>query len=212
MKTRHWILLAGVALAGAGCETMSARERGTAQGAAIGGVAGAVIGSATGHSAGRGAVIGGVAGAIAGNLWSKHLEDKRRALEAASAGTGIDVARTADNRLRVSVPADASFDVNRAELKPALRPVLDELARNLDPQVQLAVVGHTDSTGSDAINDALSLERAQAVRGYLSQRGVPAARVRIDGRGSREPVAANTTEDGRARNRRVEIYLVERAG
>lgn len=199
------------ALVGAGCENMSARERGTAQGAAVGAVAGAVLGSATGGRAGQSAVIGGAVGAVAGNLWSKRMEEKRQAMERASAGTGIQVAKTADNRLKVNVPADFSFDVGRADIKPAMRPVLDELGRNLDPNMRLSVIGHTDSTGSDAINDPLSVERALAVRDYLARNGVPASRISTEGQGSRQPVASNATEAGRAQNRRVEIYLVESA-
>lgn len=195
----------------AGCADMSERQKGTAGGAAAGGVAGAVIGSTSGH-AGRGAVIGGAIGAVAGNLWSKRMEDKRRALAQASAGTGVQVERTTDNRLKLNVPADASFDTGRADIKPTLRPVLDEVSRNLDPKVTLSVVGHTDNTGSDAVNDPLSRERAEAVRDYLTARGVPSQRIAVAGRGSHEPVASNDTDSGRAANRRVEIYLVEAAG
>ena len=196
----------------AGCSSMSERERGTAKGAAVGGAAGAVIGAATGGNAGRGAVLGGAVGAIAGNLWTKRMEDKREALARASAGTGIDVQRTDDNRLRVNVPSDFSFDVGRADIKPAMRPVLDEMARNLDPGVRVWVVGHTDSTGSEATNRPLSVERAQAVRSYLVGRGVASTRINVDGRGEREPVASNDTEAGRAQNRRVEVLLAEQAG
>ena len=202
-------LAAVVALAG--CESMSEREKGTAQGAAIGAAAGALIGAATGGSAGQSAVIGGVVGAVAGNLWSKNMEDKRKAMEAATAGTGIEVARTQDNQLKVNVPSDLSFDIGRADIKPALRPVLDQFAQGLDPKMRVRVVGHTDSTGSDAINDPLSVQRATSVRNYLSNRGVDPARTEVQGRGSREPVADNTTEAGRAMNRRVEIFLSEPA-
>lgn len=203
---------AAAALLLGGCASMSERERGTAGGAAVGAAAGAVIGSATGRSASGGAAIGGVIGAVAGNLWSKRMEDKREALAKASAGTGIDVERTPDNRLRVNVPSDFSFDVGRADIKPRMRPVLDEMARNLDATVRVTVVGHTDDTGSDAINDPLSLQRAMAVREYLSGRGVSAARIDAMGRGEREPVASNASDSGRAANRRVEVYLTEQAG
>jgi outer membrane protein OmpA-like peptidoglycan-associated protein len=202
-------LAAVVALAG--CESMSEREKGTAQGAAIGAAAGALIGAATGGSAGQSAVIGGVVGAVAGNLWSKNMDDKRKAMEAATAGTGIEVARTPDNQIKVNVPSDLSFDIGRADIKPALRPVLDQFAQGLDPKMRVRVVGHTDSTGSDAINDPLSVQRATSVRNYLSNRGVDPARTEVQGRGSREPVADNTTEAGRAMNRRVEIFLSEPA-
>jgi outer membrane protein OmpA-like peptidoglycan-associated protein len=194
------------------CQSMSERERGTAIGAGGGAVAGAVIGSSTGHSAGKGAVIGGALGAVAGNLWSKRMEDKRKEMQAATAGSGVDVERTQDNQLKVSVPSDISFDSGRADIKPEMRPVLDKLTTNLDPKVRMTVVGHTDSTGSDAINDALSIERAQSVRNYLSVRGVDAQRIAVQGRGSHEPVASNASDSGRAQNRRVEIFLAEQAG
>jgi outer membrane protein OmpA-like peptidoglycan-associated protein len=196
----------------AGCANMSETEKGTATGAAIGAAAGAVLGSATGGKAGTGAVIGGAIGAVAGNVWSKKMEDKRVAMERATQGTGIEVARTPDNQLKVNVPSDLSFDTGRADLKPALRPVLDQFAQGLDATLQVLIVGHTDSTGSDAINEPLSLQRAQTVRDYLYSRGVPAARLEVAGRAAREPVAENTSDAGRAKNRRVEIFLREPQG
>jgi outer membrane protein OmpA-like peptidoglycan-associated protein len=202
-------LVAAVALTA--CESMSEREKGTAAGAAIGAVAGAAIGKATGGKAGTGAVVGGAVGAVAGNLWSKRMEDKRAAMERATQGTGIDVARTPDNQLKVNVPSDFSFDVGRADIKPQMRPVLDQFAQGLDPNMRVSVIGHTDSTGSDAINEPLSRDRAQAVRDYLAGRGVSPQRVEISGRGEREPVADNGSDAGRARNRRVEIFLREPA-
>jgi outer membrane protein OmpA-like peptidoglycan-associated protein len=215
MTTNHTLtrsaLGAAVVLALAGCAgtELSERQKGTATGAAVGAVAGAVIGSATGGNTGTGALIGAAAGAVAGNLWSKRMEDKRVAMEKATQGTGIEVARTADNQLKVNVPSDLSFDTGRADLKPALRPVLDQFAQGLDSTLHVFIVGHTDSTGSDAINEPLSLRRAQTVRDYLAARGVPAARLQTAGRGAREPLADNGTEAGRAMNRRVEIFLRE---
>jgi outer membrane protein OmpA-like peptidoglycan-associated protein len=204
-------LAAAVMLALAGCAgtEMSERQKGTAQGAAVGTVAGAIIGSATGGRAGTGALVGAAAGAVAGNLWSKRMEDKRVAMEQSTQGTGIEVARTPDNQLKVNVPSDLSFDTGRADLKPALRPVLDQFAQGLDSTLHVFIVGHTDSTGGDAINEPLSLRRAQTVSDYLQSRGVPAARLETAGRGSREPLADNATESGRAMNRRVEIFLRE---
>lgn len=211
MPWRHGAMatLVATAMLAAGCSSMSEREQGTAKGAGAGAVAGAIIGSATGGNAGRGAVIGGAVGAISGNLWSKHMEDKRRAIAEASQGTGVEVARTEDNRLKLNVPSDVSFDTGSADIKPQMRPVLNEVGRNLDPGVRVTIVGHTDSTGSDAINDPLSRERAAAVRDYLAARGVSSTRVSVAGRGSHEPVASNDTEAGRAANRRVEIFLSE---
>jgi outer membrane protein OmpA-like peptidoglycan-associated protein len=199
--------LAAGALLLAGCENMSEREKGTATGAGIGAAAGAVIASATGGKAGPGAAAGAVVGAIAGNLWSKRMEDKRAAMEKATQGTGIEVARTEANELKVNVPSDFSFDVGRSAIKAPMRPVLDQFAQNLDPSMRVRIVGHTDSTGSNAINNPLSVDRAQSVRDYLAARGVAPTRVETSGHGAREPVADNGSEAGRAQNRRVEIFL-----
>ena len=197
------------ALVATGCESMSERQKGTAIGAGVGAATGAVIGSATGGKAGTGAVIGGAIGAVAGNLWSKRMEDKRIAMEQATRGTGIDVARTQDNQLKVNVPADFSFDVGRSNVKPEMRPVLDQFAQGLDPNMRVRIVGHTDNTGSDAVNNPLSVDRAQSVRDYLAGRGVAGSRVETSGRGEHEPIADNASEAGRAKNRRVEIFLRE---
>jgi outer membrane protein OmpA-like peptidoglycan-associated protein len=203
--------LTAAAMLLAGCENMSERQKGTAAGAGIGAAAGAVLSSATGGKAGTGAVVGGAIGAIAGNVWSKRQEERRVAMEQATRGTGVDVSRTADNQLKVNIPSDVSFDTGSATIKPQMRSVLDPFAASLkdDPNARLTIVGHTDSTGSDAVNNPLSVERAQSVRDYLAARGVSPARVQTAGHGEREPVADNTTDSGRARNRRVEIYLRE---
>ena len=202
-----------VALLMAGCANMSEREQGTAKGAGIGALVGAVLSSATGGNAGTGAVIGGALGAVGGNVWSKRQEERRAALEQATRGTGVEVSRTADDQLKLNIPNDVSFDTNSAAIRPAMRTVLDPFATNLrgDTRSLIDIVGHTDSTGSDAINNPLSVNRAQSVRDYLESRGVVARNVQIAGRGSREPVADNATDAGRARNRRVEIFLREPA-
>lgn len=148
---------------------------------------------------------------IAGNLWSPQMEQRREALVRAGAPTGVAVARTADNQLKLTVPADASFDVGRSELKPALRPVLDEVARQLEDSVRVTIVGHTDSSAGDAVNGPLSLDRAESVREYLVHHGVRRGRLLEEGRGGRQPVASNATEAGRAANRRIEIFLSQPA-
>jgi len=205
------LILATSALAWglAGCADMSERQKGTAAGAAIGAAGGAVIGKATGGKAGTGAVVGGVVGAVAGNLWSKRMEDKQRAMEQATRGTGVDVVRTADNQLKLNIPADLGFDVGRAEVKPAFAALLDKFAHGLDAGMQVQVVGHTDNSGSDALNNALSRERAESVRDQLVAKGVGAGRIAIEGRGERQPIADNATPEGRAHNRRVEVFLRE---
>lgn len=206
-------LTAAAAMLLSACADMTPQQRGTAQGAGIGAAAGGLLGAALGNhnTAAVGAVVGGVAGAVGGNLWSKRMEEKRLALEQQTQGTGVEVSRTADNQLKLNVPSDISFDVNQAVIKPQLRSVLDNFASGLnqDQTLRVRVVGHTDNTGSDAINDPLSERRAASVRNYLEDRGVAGSRIEIAGRGSHEPVADNATESGRARNRRVEIFLRE---
>ena len=200
-----------LALLTSGCESMGPQEKGTAAGAGIGAVAGAAIGAMTGgKNTVRGAAIGAAAGAIAGNLWSKRMEDQRRAMEAATQGTPVEVTRTPDNQLKLDIPNDISFSTGSAALKPELRSVLEAFAQGLKSGgngTLVRVVGHTDSTGSDAVNNPLSLERAESVRNFLEDRGVAPARIEVVGRGSREPVASNDSAEGRAKNRRVEIFM-----
>ncbi len=204
-------LALATALAATGCADMTPRQKGTAVGAGVGAGVGAVVGSATGGKAGTGAVVGGAIGAVVGNLWSKRMEDRRVAMEQATKGTGVEVSRTQDNQLKLNIPNEISFDTNSSAIKPQLRSVLDPFANSLrdDPHSRLVVIGHTDSTGSPAINDPLSLDRAQSVRDYLAARGVAPTRIETAGHGEREPVADNATEAGRAKNRRVEIFLRE---
>ena len=198
-----------------GCANMTETQKTTGTGAAIGAVAGGVIGAATGggRSAATGAAIGAAVGAGGGYLWSKHMEEQKRAMEQATQGTGVSVSQTADNQLKLDIPSDVSFDTNRYAIKPNLRPILDRFATTLNqnPVTTVTIIGHTDSTGTDAINNPLSVNRAAATRDYLVSRGVASSRIAIDGRGSREPVADNNTAEGRAKNRRVEIFVAEPA-
>ena len=198
-----------------GCANMTETQKTTGTGAAIGAVAGGVIGAATGggRSAATGAAIGAAVGAGGGYLWSKHMEEQKRAMEQATQGTGVSVSQTADNQLKLDIPSDVSFDTNRYSIKPNLRPILDRFATTLNqnPVTTVTIIGHTDSTGTDAINNPLSVNRAAATRDYLVSRGVASSRIAIDGRGSREPVADNNTAAGRAKNRRVEIFVAEPA-
>lgn len=201
-----------------GCADMSPTQKGTATGAGIGAGLGAVIGGTThgggGNRAAKGALIGGAAGALIGNIWSNRMEKQKQEMEAATRGTGIQVSQTADNRLKMDIPADVSFDTGRSDIKSNFRPILERFAQTLNDNqaTTVSIVGHTDSTGSDNVNDPLSVDRAARTRDYLAQRGVSPNRIMIDGRGEREPVASNDSDSGRARNRRVEIYVSERQG
>lgn len=198
-----------------GCANMSETQKTTGTGAAIGAVAGGVIGAATGDSkrAATGAAIGAAVGAGGGYMWSKHMEKQKAEMEQATEGTGVSVTQTADNQLKLDIPSDVSFDTNRYDIKSNLRPILDRFATTLNqnPVTTVTIIGHTDSTGTDAINNPLSVNRAAATRDYLVARGVSSNRIAIDGRGSREPIADNNTYDGRAKNRRVEVFVAEPA-
>jgi outer membrane protein OmpA-like peptidoglycan-associated protein len=200
--------LTAVALLASGCANMTDAQRS----AAIGGGLGALAGAAIGDSRGSAAVGAGV-GALGGYIWSNQMAQKKAAMEKATAGTGVDVTQTPDNQLKLNIPSDISFDTGQYNIKPNLRPILDQFAQGLSaqPNTEIRIVGHTDSTGSDAINNPLSINRAASARDYLVGRGVDSRRIQIDGRGSREPIADNTSDAGRARNRRIEIFLAERS-
>lgn len=210
--------VAAIAALTTGCASMTETQKGTATGAGIGAVAGGAIGAATaggrtGRSAATGAAAGAAIGALGGYIWSRKMEEQRARMAEASKGTGIDVSKTADNRLKLNIPADAGFDVGRAEVKPALGGVLTRFATTLNEHAvtAISIIGHTDNTGSDAINNPLSIQRANATRDYLMARGVAMNRITTAGRGEREPIAGNDSEAGRAQNRRVEIYIAESA-
>lgn len=212
---RKCISLALVAVTLGGCANMDETQRGTAMGAGIGAGIGAVLGAATGGGGGgraaTGAVLGGAAGAVAGNIWSQRMERQKQQMQQATQGTGVQVSQTQDNRLKLEIPSDISFDSGRADIKPNFRPLLDKFATTLqeNPGTRINIVGHTDSTGSDSVNDPLSVNRAARTRDYLVSRGIATNRFMIDGRGSHQPIAANDNEANRARNRRVEIFVAE---
>lgn len=221
MSKKITIGITVIALALGGCATtdnMTQTQRETATGAGVGALAGAALGAAVSSgNRGKGAAIGALAGAALGGggtyVWSTRMQQQKAAMEQATQGTGVAVTQTADNRIKLDIPSDISFATGRAEIQPNMRPVLDRLATTMTqhPETTLNIVGHTDSSGSDAINNPLSVNRAAATRDYLVTRGVASQRIAIDGRGSREPVADNATADGRAKNRRVEIFVAEAA-
>ena len=187
-------------------------ERKVSRTAALGGggaLAGLLLGGLIGGGTGRivGAGIGGVAGAAVGYQMDKQIKE----LKEQTAGSGVDVS-SADNgqSILVNLPDGVTFDVDSATLKPQFRSTLDQISQSLQtyPDSLIDVYGHTDSTGSDQYNQALSERRAKTVADYLVMRGITGARVRSLGYGETMPVASNDTEQGRALNRRVEIKIV----
>ena len=215
--TKSAIAATILALGVSGCADMSATQRGTATGAGIGaGLGGLIGGTTSGGGGGRvagGAAIGAAAGAVIGNIWSKRMEAQKQQMEQATQGTGVQVTQTQDNRLKLEIPSDISFDTGRSDIKGNFQPILQRFAQTLqeNPNTNVVIIGHTDSTGSDSINQPLSVDRASRTRDYLAGRGVNPNRITIEGRGSREPIASNNDNAGKARNRRVEIYVAEPA-
>ena len=209
MKTRFSkSLLAAVAAAYvlAGCANMTEEQRAAAIGAGVGALAGVAVGDKD-HK-GQSAAIGAGVGALGGYIWSQQMEKKKQAMQQATAGTGATVTQTADNLLKVNIPSDLSFDTGSYAIKSNMRPVLDQFASGLSGQnYDVRIIGHTDSTGTYAINQPLSVNRANSVRDYLGMRGVNTSRISTSGVADTQPVASNANEYGRAQNRRVEIFL-----
>ncbi|BFO57935.1 MULTISPECIES: OmpA family protein [Comamonadaceae] len=214
MRTSRTLIAAtaAVVLLASGCANMTDTQRRTATGAGVGAAGGAVLGAVTGGNAGTGALIGAGVGALGTYIWSQHMERQKQEMQQVTQGTGVVVTQTQDNQLKLDIPSDISFATNRSDIQPNFAPVLDRFAEGLrnNPNAEVRIVGYTDSTGNDSINNPLSLDRATSTRNYLTSRGVSGARIQVEGRGAREPVATNDTADGRARNRRVEIYVGER--
>lgn len=198
--------LAAAALGGvmlAGCARNA--QRGAVIGGAGGAVVGGVIGAASGSTA-KGAIIGAAVGGAAGAIIGDQMD--RRAAEIRQDIPGAKVERVGEGIL-VTFDTGLLFGLDSAVVRPAAQANLRNLATNLDkyPDTDLLIVGHTDSTGSESYNLALSKRRAMAVSDYLSAQGVTRTRLRMDGRGELEPVASNASEDGRQQNRRVEVAI-----
>lgn len=203
------VLLLTVSMGALGCgllERMSNTEKGAAGGAAGGAVVGGVIGNTQGSTAKGaiiGAVIGGTAGAIIGREMDKQAEEIEENVE------GAEVERVAEG-IQVTFDNAILFDFDSADLRPTARRNLANLAENLrqyEGQRELLIVGHTDSTGPEDYNQSLSERRARAAANYLMQQGVSTRYISTVGRGETEPVASNSTSQGRQENRRVEVAI-----
>ena len=200
----------------AGCATYDDQGNETNQRTRRGALIGAAIGTAAGLLSGDSAVerrqhamvgagIGALAGAAIGNYQDRQEAELRRE----TAGTGIDVQRHGDV-ITLNLPDGVTFDFNRTDIKPQFYPSLNTIAGTLREynQTIVEVSGHTDSIGSDEVNQRISEQRAQAVASYLTAQGVQPQRFEIIGMGKRYPIASNDSEAGRAQNRRVEIRLL----
>ena len=184
----------------------------TGTGAIAGALGGALLGYLTNTSNGeqgrKNALIGAGIGALAGAGVGQYMDRQQRALEAELSGTGVGVARQGDN-LVLRMPSDVTFATNQSSLDSRFLPVLDDVARVLQEydRSMVDVIGHTDASGGDAINQPLSERRASSVASYLIDRGVIRERLYVAGMSARNPIASNDTPQGKAQNRRVEILI-----
>ena len=215
MNTRRILVSSAAALALLGTTTACVTDPNTGERmvsrTAIGGVGGAglgyLLGSIIGGKTAR--IVGAGIGAAAGGYVGYRMDEQIRELEEATAGSGVDVTQTpGGDGILVNLP-EVTFAVDSTTISPTMRQTLDGVAQSLInyPNSLIDVMGHTDSTGSDAYNLDLSRRRAESVANYLTSRGVARARIETIGYGEQYPVADNSTEAGRAQNRRVEIRI-----
>lgn len=175
---------------------------GAALGAGIGAIAGGGKGAAWG--AGIGAILGGTAGVVVGNKMDKQKAELEQI-------NGAQVESINDGQaIKVTFESGILFATNSSSLNTASQSSLTQFANSLknNPDTDVQIIGHTDNTGSDATNNPLSEKRAQSVYYYLIQRGVPSNRISSTGMGSTQPIADNSSVNGRAQNRRVEIFIL----
>jgi outer membrane protein OmpA-like peptidoglycan-associated protein len=216
MKKNQMITLALVAamLPLSACVTDPTTGKRRISKAAIGGIGGALGGYLLGDLIGgkrdrTEKIVGAGIGALAGAGAGYYMDEQEKKLRQQTAGTGVNVTREGDN-LVLDMPSEVTFGVDSTNIDAGFRNTLDQVASTLTQyeKTYVDVMGHTDSTGSDAYNQTLSERRASAVADYLSIRGVQSARLATRGYGESQPKASNLDPAGRSANRRVEIRLV----
>ena len=182
----------------------------TTRGAVIGGAGGAVVGGVIGHAAGNtilgaiiGAAVGGAAGAFIGSYMDKQAAEMQRDLE------GAEIQRIGEG-IKITFDSGILFDIDKSNLRPVSETNLAKLAKILNkyPDTNILIEGHTDDTGTDDYNMALSKDRAQSVSSYLATVEVQSARFSIAGYGETQPVVTNDSPEGRQKNRRVDIAII----
>ncbi|MEL6323124.1 MAG: OmpA family protein [Pseudomonadota bacterium] len=203
-------LLAAAMLAACTTDPVTGERRvsRTGAGAGIGAAAGAGIGALFGGNDKRNAAIGAAVGALAGAGVGAYMDRQERRLREQTAGTGIEVVRNGD-QLQLNMPSDVTFASGQSNIQPQFYGALDDVASTLVefPSTAVDIIGHADSTGAEDFNQRLSEQRAQSVSSYLQGQGVTPVRLASFGFGETRPVADNSTAQGRAQNRRVEIIL-----
>ena len=181
----------------------------TGIGAGIGAAAGAAIGQVIGKDT-KGTLIGTAGGAAVGAAIGNIFDRQEKELKDKLQGTGVDVKRTGEGEIKLTAPENITFGTNSYVVEALFRKTLDSVATVLNtyPDSTIVVSGHTDTTGTDAINNPLSVNRASSVASYLESQGISTSRITSRGYGSKQPIASNATEAGRAQNRRVEIAII----
>ena len=180
----------------------------TAGGAVVGAGTGALLGVLIGGNDKRAAAIGAAVGGLAGAGVGRYMDQQERKLREQTAGTGIEVVREGD-QIRLDLPSDVSFASGQSTIQPQFYQPLNDVAATLleFPSTAVDIIGHADSQGAEDFNQRLSEQRAQSVQSYLLNQGVRPVRLAAIGYGETRPIADNSTAEGRARNRRVEIIL-----
>lgn len=203
------IVLATLVLSSASCASWGKRETGGAIGAVAGAAAGGIIGNQVGSTA-RGAIVGAIVGGAAGAIIGHQMD--QQASELMTEIPGATVRRVGEG-ITVVFNSGLMYDFDSDQIRSDAAGNLNHLAASLRkyPNTQLLIVGHTDDSGSDAYNQALSQRRANAALSYLGRQNVPSSRIAASGRGESEPIATNDTEGGRQSNRRIEVAIYANA-
>lgn len=180
----------------------------TAGGAALGALAGAGIGLLAGGNDRRNALIGAGIGTLAGGAIGGYMDQQEAELRGYLRGTGVSVTRSG-NQIILNMPSNITFATDQDQVIPPFFETLNAVALVINKynRTIVDINGHTDSTGSASHNQALSQRRASSVASYLVGRNVDGRRLAINGFGDTRPIASNATPEGRAQNRRVEVYL-----
>jgi outer membrane protein OmpA-like peptidoglycan-associated protein len=211
-KTMIMVLMASTLIVG--CEATknaNSQQKGTVIGAAGGAVIGGVIGNNVGNkkNTALGAIIGAVVGGVAGNYIGSRMDRQAEKIE--SEIPGAQVERVGEG---INVTFDESsgiyFDTNMSNINSKSAETLQKLAGIFKEysDTNVLVEGHTDDTGSDSYNMTLSKQRAQSVSSYLSGQGISSGRITTNWYGEDQPKYDNTTVEGRAKNRRVELAII----
>ncbi len=181
----------------------------TVNAAIIGALGGAALGTLAGGDDRRNAAIGAGIGALAGAGIGAYMDNQEETLRQRLNNSGVTVTRVNDQQILLNFPAALTFEFDRADISPGFVPTLQQVSAVLRdyPQTTVDVFGHTDSVGSDAYNNQLSQQRANTVAGIFAQNGVQQARLYTRAFGESRPIADNSTDSGRAANRRVEVFI-----